>query len=120
MDVPNYSHLYAAIRYVENNPFRAGMVSAAEEYQWSSARGHIENGSDSVLSYDNPLESEIRDWGEYLSEAEDKDLVRSIRKNCLTGRPCGDEGFISKIEGILGRELKANPRGRPWPKEGDV
>ena len=31
------SHLWAALRYVEVNPVRAGMVSAAQQWPWSSA-----------------------------------------------------------------------------------
>jgi REP element-mobilizing transposase RayT len=31
-------HLAAAIEYVENNPVKAGLVSAKEKWQWSSAR----------------------------------------------------------------------------------
>ncbi|MFQ5585279.1 MAG: transposase [Thermodesulfobacteriota bacterium] len=111
-------HLFAAVRYVENNPLRANMVKDAEEYRWSSARGHIESGIDPVLSYDSPLDVDIRDWRRYLREADDGKLVEEILKNVLTGRPCGDEGFIARIEDILGRELKANPRGRPWPRKG--
>lgn len=110
-------HLYAAVRYVENNPLRTTMVYEAKEYQWSSAKGHIAGCNDSLLSHDSPLDVEIRDWEAYLREAEDKDLVKDIRKNGLTGRPSGDEGFISKIENILGRELKVNPPGRPWPRK---
>ncbi len=96
------------------------MVADAKEYQWSSTRGHIEVCSDPLLSHDSPLDTEIRDWEGYLREAYDEKLIEGIRKNGLTGRPCGDEGFISKIEGILGRELKANPPGRPWPRKGTI
>ena len=31
---------WAAIRYVERNPVRAGVVAVAESYSWSSAAGH--------------------------------------------------------------------------------
>ncbi len=31
------SHLWAAVRYVERNPVRAGIVDRAEDYPWSSA-----------------------------------------------------------------------------------
>ena len=34
------AHLWAAIRYVELNPVRAGMVARAEDYKWSSAPAH--------------------------------------------------------------------------------
>ncbi|PIU46565.1 MAG: transposase, partial [Candidatus Hydrogenedentes bacterium CG07_land_8_20_14_0_80_42_17] len=34
-------YLYAAIRYVERNPVRAGIVEKAEDYEFSSARAHV-------------------------------------------------------------------------------
>ena len=106
-------HLYAAIRYVENNPVRAGIVESPEKYRWSSAAGHIHIKRDEVLSPDCHLTYEIKDWLGYLKEKGDKQLIEEIRKNSLTGRPCGDDAFIRKIEGIVGRRLKALPRGRP-------
>ena len=33
-------HLWAALRYVECNPVRAGMVARADEYGWSSVDAH--------------------------------------------------------------------------------
>lgn len=106
-------HLYAAIKYVENNPVRAMLVDSPEKYQWSSTVGHIMKGSDSVLSGDCYLEQEIKDWIGYLRGEEDKQLIENIRKNSMSGRPCGDDTFIQAIEGIIGRRLKALPWGRP-------
>ena len=37
------AHLWASVRYVERNPVRAGMVSRAEDYKWSSAAAHAGN-----------------------------------------------------------------------------
>jgi len=31
------AHLWNAVRYVERNPVRAGIVARAEDYKWSSA-----------------------------------------------------------------------------------
>ncbi len=89
------------------------MVEYAEKYSWSSAREHLEKNSDDILTHDCYLEGVIEDWRAYLREMEDKVLVENIRKNSMTGRPCGDEGFIEKIEEIVGRRLKALPVGRP-------
>jgi len=44
------THVYAAVRYVENNPVRAGIVSMAEDYRWSSAWEHIERSVDGIVS----------------------------------------------------------------------
>ena len=35
------AHLMVALRYVENNPVAAGLVSNATDWQWSSARSHL-------------------------------------------------------------------------------
>ena len=49
----------------------------------------------------------------YFVEKDDNEVIEAIRKNSLTGRPCGDDGFIGRIEGLLNRELKARGKGRP-------
>ncbi|NWF94216.1 MAG: transposase [Syntrophaceae bacterium] len=106
-------HLYGAVRYVENNPVRAGIVREALDYEWSSAKNHVKGEEDILLSGRCPLEDEIEDWKAYLKETEDKKVIEAIRKNSLSGRPCGDDGFIRKIEALLNRQLEARARGRP-------
>jgi putative transposase len=65
----------------------------------------------------NPQESlmnqKIKDWSAYLKEKEDTVLVEDIRKSTKTGRPCGDDRFVMKMEKLLGRKLTALPKGRP-------
>ena len=39
------SHLWAALRYVERNPLRAGLVAAADEWPWSNAAARTETVS---------------------------------------------------------------------------
>ena len=106
-------HLYAAIRYVENNPVRARLTEDPGNYSWSSARGHIYKDDDPVLSRNCHLETEIKDWRRYLEETDEEGVIETIRKNSMTGRPCGDDQFINALEKLLGRELRAKPRGRP-------
>jgi hypothetical protein len=59
------------------------------------------------------LEGEIKGWEAYLEEKDDNKVIDAIRKSSLTGRPCGDDGFMRRIEGILNRELRAKRWGRP-------
>jgi len=42
------AHLYAATRYVELNPVRAGLVSNPTEYRWSSAGAHVKGQDDGL------------------------------------------------------------------------
>jgi putative transposase len=106
-------HTYAAVRYVENNPVRAGIVRKPQKYKWSSASSHINKENNPVLSQDCYLEKEIEDWLEYLKEKEDGQIIRNIRSCSMTGRPCGDDKFMKKLERLFGRRLMALTWGRP-------
>lgn len=106
-------HLYAAVRYIENNPVRIKAVKKAENYAWSGAKSHVKKTSDPILARDCYLEKEIKDWSAYLQEKEDGDITKALIENTRTGRPSGDESFIRKIEQAVGRRLAAMPRGRP-------
>ena len=110
-------HLYAGIRYVENNSVMARIVKRAEGYQWSSAPGHVKGKTDPVLSADCYIVERIKVWSSYLREKEEAALVEEIRKNTKTGRPCGDNEFILRLEGLTGRRLSALPWGRPRKTE---
>ena len=97
-------HLYAAVRYVENNPVRAKIVEKPQDYKWSSARSHVEKEVNTVLSGDCCLTEQIQDWPGYLEEKDDEELINIIRSTTRTGRPCGEEGFIKTAEEIVGKK----------------
>ena len=96
---------------------RAGIVRKPQRYKWASARSHVNREKDSVLSQDCYLEKEIEDWLEYLREKEDEQIIRDIRTSSMTGRPCGDDRFMKKLERLFGRRLRALPWGRPRKKQ---
>lgn len=103
-------YLYWAVRYVERNPVRAGMVKRAEDYWWSSARAHVRRRKDPLLS-DFYLVKEIKDWGRYLTEEDKEEQLKKFRKHIETGRPLGDKIFIEKLEQKLGIILKKKKPG---------
>lgn len=106
-------YLYAAVRYVERNPVRAGIVKKAESYKWSSAKVHCDGKTDGILERFY-LMDEIQDWGEYLNgQQEGKDKLRLISRHVRTGRPLGNDDFIEKLERISGRILR---KKKPGPK----
>lgn len=106
-------YLYAAVRYVENNPVRAGIVKMAAEYPWSSARGHINRNTDPILDNNFFMLQKIKDWSHYLEEKENSRVISEIRNRTVTGRPCGDESFVETLQKLLGRTFTFGPRGRP-------
>ncbi|MBM3311158.1 MAG: transposase [Candidatus Aminicenantes bacterium] len=101
MDEP---YLYRALRYVERNPVRAGLVSKAEEYPWSSARAHIDHTQDPLLSDAIP-KNLITDWRAYLEEPDDDEFLEKVRSHIETGRPLGDDPFLEKLEMLTGRKF---------------
>ena len=108
-------HQYAAIRYVERNPVRAGMVVRAEDYEWSSARAHVRKEPHPLLT-PFPFERSVKDWAYYLGQKEDPDLLEGFRGHERTGRPMGGEDFVKRLERLSGRVLAIKPKGRPRKK----
>ncbi len=109
------AYLWAAIRYVERNPVRAGMVVKAEEYRWSSAAAHCGLRSDKVLTQASlaTVRESIGDWSLWLSAGDDEESLRILRRNIEKGLPCGSEGFIQKLGSRANRLLEYRPQGRP-------
>jgi len=109
------SYTWSAIRYVERNPVRAGVVTKAEEYLWSSAATHCGLKSDKLIGKLSGIERAIleQEWSEWLALAGDEDSVNILRRNIEKGLPCGDDGFIGKLEKLSGRKLLYRPQGRP-------
>ena len=105
--------VFEEVRFIENNPVRAGLVDRAEEYPWSSARHHILGEPDPAIMDGCFLNGEIKDWRAYLAERGNDPILTRTWCNLKTGRPAGDEGFVRGLEEILGRRLMALPRGRP-------
>jgi putative transposase len=105
-------HLLNAIRYVEQNPVRAGMVKSVIDYQWSSARARIEQ-IDDLLVKRYPKIPNGDTWLSFLSEQENQEFIDKFQLHTRTGRPIGREDFTKKIEKLTGRILTKKPGGRP-------
>jgi putative transposase len=106
------AHLLACVRYVELNPVRAGLVGQAEQWPWSSARGHLGLGADKVTDL-APMRERVADWRGLLDAGlpeRDRDAIRSRER---TGYPLGGAPFLGRLAARLGREVGARPRGRP-------
>ena len=108
------AHLWAAVRYVERNAVRAGLVARAEDWPWSSAAAHCGLRGDPLLS---PVEMPwlVADWSAYLGE-EDEAEREAIRQQTRTGRPCGSGAFLDHLASTRGRILRPRKRG-PKPRE---
>lgn len=116
--VMDESYLLAAVRYVELNPVRAGLVAEPEEYQWSSAKAHLA-GTNDVLLNSKPMMDRIPDWRDFLCCSQDDD-VTDVRIHTKTGRPLGCHEFVVGLEKVLGRPLKPLKRGRKKKRDSSL
>jgi putative transposase len=106
---------WVAIRYVECNPVRAGMIGRAEGYAWSSAAAHCGDRSDPVLTEDLSWRRQceaVGDWSAWLASGVDQESVDLLRRHANKGLPCGSPHFIEMLEQSTGRTLRCRPRGR--------
>ncbi len=113
-------HFWKALRYVELNPVRAGLVKFAWEWPWSSALAHV-TGIDESGLLDMDLwrrRFTCNQWKKYLEEGlQDITTNDVLRLATRTGRPLGSEDFILHLEALTGRRIR--PR-KPGPKPGSV
>ncbi|MGB2754583.1 MAG: transposase [Phycisphaerae bacterium] len=106
-------HLWEAVRYVERNPVRAGLVKRAEEYPWSSAAAHCGRRKDPLVQGGLETGGVVRDWSAWLRQAEDDAMLKVLRRQTRTGRPAGDAAFVARLEELSGRFLAPRKGGRP-------
>jgi putative transposase len=103
------AHLATALRYVEQNPCRAGMVERAEQYRWSSAAVHSGLRRDEYAVLDLNFWERAggeRTWAEmYAAQTTEVEIDR-LRECTYGGRPFGDDGFVAKMEEEFGRSWR--------------
>lgn len=109
------SHLWAALRYVERNPVRAGLVATTDAWPWSSAAAHL--GRRAVPDW---LDTAAlcaaftsQDWRIYVESNELAEVELLLRVNTYSGRPLGSAAFLKTAGAVLGRNLQPKKGGRP-------
>ena len=105
-------HLWAAMRYVEQNPVRAGIVKHAQDWQWSSAPGHCGMADDPVLDSELMVDWPPKAWKKWLNGRDERE-EHALRIATLRGRPRGTASFLRKLERLLDRSMEFRARGRP-------
>ncbi len=109
-------HFWMALRYVELNPVRAGLVKHAWDWPWSSARAHVTGVDESGLLDMKPWWKRFdpEKWKSFLEEGLNDPWNNDyIRRATRTGHPLGSKEFILRLEMITGRRLQ---RQKPGPK----
>ena len=101
---------------------RAGRLAPTpQEYRWSSASAHLAARDDGLVRVAPVLElAGGTAWLAFLAEGVSEEQAERFRRHERTGRPLGDEGFVTRLERVLGRVLRPHKRGPkgPWKHNG--
>lgn len=106
-------HFLNAIRYTEQNPVKAGMVTRAEDYVWSSAAARCGLRFDPLIE---PRESSsllagIANWSDWLARGVPDDCAARFQRHECRNLPCGSDQFVAELEKSSGCELRLRTRG---------
>jgi putative transposase len=112
--------LLNCLRYIELNPWRAGLVSNLRDWTWSSMAHHLGLRNDPLVTDhsafwqlgNTPFEREAA-YGLWLDEGVSTTELDRIRATVNRGQALGDAKFLELIGGVTGRNLKPAVRGRP-------
>jgi len=110
----------ACARYIERNPARAKIVKNPWEWRWSSARTHcaMDNRDDlSVKKLFSNIEFRQDEWKRFITQEDNPEEVKRIKKETIRGRPIADINFIDKLGKLLKRKLTVKSKGRPRKRQ---
>jgi putative transposase len=108
------THLLTVLRYVERNALRAGLVSSAEQWRWSSL-WHRTARSHEVPLADWPI-AMPPNWVSHVNEPQTAGELQSVRASVSHNWPLGERGWRDATARRLGISLRG--RGRPVKKPG--
>jgi putative transposase len=102
----------AALRYIESNPFRAGLVKSSSDWIWSSLTMRRVITKDGVAISDGPVELPDN-WDELVDILPWEDDLGKIERCIRQGTPLGQDNWVQRTAKRLLLTSTLQPRGRP-------
>jgi putative transposase len=87
--VPTEDYVLACYRYIESNPVRAGMVSAPEQYPWSSFAANARGSENALITRHAALEAVGPGYRSLFDIPLENRLMDEIRKATRNGQRLG-------------------------------
>lgn len=115
VDGEDEHHLLVLLRYVEANPLRAGLVTRAEDWKWSSLRLWHLGEADKLLT-PWPIERPAN-WLELVNQPVNESELECVRTCVTRGCPFGRGDWVERMTKLLGLEHTLRERGRPKKKQ---
>ncbi len=117
-------YLFCCMRYIEQNPVRANMVSIPEDYLYSSFHANALGLSDLIVS-PHTLFTQLSDdkskrhafYRLLFDETISQDDLNKIRLGYASGTPIGSNNFKENIASVVGRKVGHLSKGRPVKRE---
>ena len=113
-------HLPTVVRYVEQNPRRAGLVEAGRrvavvELSRRHRDAHDEQGPRLLPIDEWPSNHafDLDQWQAFVDEETDAEAERELAVSLKRGRPFGREAWTRRIASQLNLDSTLRPRGRP-------
>jgi putative transposase len=110
--VQSEAYYYTCLKYVEDNSRRAGLVTRAEQWRWSSIHERLHGG---MLLSPGPL-SLPTNWTEIVNIGPTTAELKEIRVCARAERPLGAAEWVDRAVAQHGLEANMRPRGRPRRK----
>jgi putative transposase len=85
-------YYYNVMKYVEANALRAGLVTRAEDWQWSSLFDRVSETPRIALG--NPIELPA-DWPSRVNDGVSAEDLEALRDSAEAGRPYGSPGWLA-------------------------
>ena len=104
-------HLLTAMRYVERNALRAGLVKRAEDWRFGSLYWRTAGRKLDLLS-DWPVKRPQR-WREMVNRPQSQTELEALRRCVQRGRPYGDQRWVKRAAKRYDLETTLRPLGRP-------
>ncbi|MFH1549443.1 MAG: transposase [Planctomycetota bacterium] len=109
--VEDDEYLWQVVRYIDQNPLRAGLVDKPHEYRFSSAAAHISGTTDGIITQLPFDPGDSGAFAEYVAQPGSKDELTRIQESIRRNKPLGGKRFVSRLADIFG--IKFARPGRP-------
>jgi putative transposase len=111
--VETNEYLQQLIKYIEQNPLRAGLVKNAEDWQWSSLwRREKGDSKQKRLLSKLPIEFP-ENYIEVVNDISDDKSLENIRRSVNKGAPLGSDIWTADMVRKYGLESTLREPGRP-------
>ena len=116
-------YLLACMAYIDLNPVRAGMVTEARDYAWSSHGFYVGLRGDKLITphalfwnlANTPFGREVA-YADLVRAGISAQQQAALTSSTLSGWALGEDGFVANLQKITERRVTMAKAGRPFTK----